>query len=49
MTAPTLPARRTPAPPPLGPAPVWERDQLFQEPAFAEGLQPFDEDDDEAA
>jgi hypothetical protein len=47
MTAPTLPARRTPAPPPLGPAPVWQRDQLFQEPALPEDLQLADDDDDQ--
>ena len=47
MTAPTLPARRRPVPPPRGPAPVWERDKLFQEPAFPEGLQPVEEDEDQ--
>jgi len=48
MTTPTLPARRKPTAPPLGPAPVWERDKLFQEPAYAEGLQLGDEDDEAA-
>ena len=30
-----------------GPAPAWERHQLFQEPAYPEGLALFEDDADE--
>jgi len=48
MTTPTLPARRKPTAPPLGPAPVWERDKLFQEPALPVPVEDdFDDEDQE--
>ena len=32
---------------PIVPRPLWERDQLFQEPAYAEGLALIEDDDTE--
>lgn len=39
-----LPGVRTPARP-IVPRPLWQRDQLFQEPQFPEALDLEDEDD----
>lgn len=38
-----------PAPParPITPRPLWERRDLFQEPAYAEGFGPLDDEDDD--
>lgn len=47
-TAPTQtpPARRS-VPRPITPRPLWERDQLFQEPAYALGLALVEDDDED--
>jgi hypothetical protein len=49
MTTTTPPARPHTAapPPPVRPRPLWERDDLFQEPSFPEGLGLIEDEDDE--
>jgi hypothetical protein len=51
MTTTTPPARAATPARPITPRPLWERHQLFREPAYPEGLGPIedDEDDNEAA
>lgn len=41
LSAPPLPVR------PIVPRPLWERRELFQEPAYAEGFGPLEDEDDE--
>ena len=45
-TTPTAPAPSRPARP-IVPLPLWERRDLFQEPAYAEGCGPLEGEDDE--
>jgi hypothetical protein len=51
MTTTTVPVDRLPgalAPAqPIVPRPLWERHQLFQEPAYADGLVLLDDNDEE--
>jgi hypothetical protein len=42
-----LPGALAPARP-IVPRPLWERDRLFQEPAYADGLVLIEDDDDES-
>lgn len=48
MTTSTPPARPVGPARPITPRPLWERDQIFQEPAYAAGLMLLEDDDDES-
>lgn len=47
MTAPAPAKTPRPVPRLVTPRPLWERHQLFQEPVYPAGLEPFEEDDGE--
>ena len=48
MTTTTPPAHATAPARTITPRPLWERHQIFQEPAYADGLVLREDDDDES-